>query len=157
MGVARALRCRGRRWILIRRDMMKRMIWTLIAASIAIGVATVPTVAAAPAKALCPVCRVTEGAVEEEPVRAVRTHEGVEYGFCSEKCAKAFMADPAAYVPPVFPRPAPAFSLVDLKGKPISNQSLRGGVVLIDFWATWCAPCRRSMPEMQALHTKYAD
>lgn len=117
-------------------------------------------VAAAPAsaaeKALCLVCSVTHGESEPEPVRATRTHEGKEYGFCSEKCAEAFDADPAAYIPPTFPRPAPAFAVDDLAGKKFSNEALRGRVTLVDFWATWCVPCRKSMPELQALHEKYA-
>ncbi len=112
---------------------------------------------AAPSQAICLVCKVTAGEAEEEPVLAVRTFEGKEYGFCSEKCAKAFDADPAAYVPPSFPRPAPAFALTDLTGRPLSPASLKGKVVLLDFWATWCAPCRKSMPELQALHDKYSS
>ncbi len=105
---------------------------------------------------LCTVCAVLNGESEPEPVRAVRVHAGVEYGFCSEKCAKTFMTDPAAFIPPEFPRPAPRFALKDLAGGPVSNESLAGRVVLLDFWATWCAPCRKSMPELQALHRKYA-
>jgi peroxiredoxin len=81
----------------------------------------------------------------------------MEYGFCSEKCAQAFMADPAAFIPPVLPREAPTFSIKGLDGQGISNQSLRGRVVLLDFWATWCTPCLKSMPELQAMHEKYAD
>jgi peroxiredoxin/YHS domain-containing protein len=115
------------------------------------------TVSAAEKQGICHVCRVTHGEAEAEPVKAVRTHEGKEYGFCSEKCAKAFDADPAAYVPPTFPRPAPAFAVDDLAGKRVSNDALRGRVALVDFWATWCVPCRKSMPELQALHEKYAE
>jgi len=106
---------------------------------------------------MCLVCKVTHGEADEEEVKAVRTHEGKVYGFCSEKCAQAFAADPVAYIPPSFPRPAPLFALKDLAGKPLSNESLKGKVVLLDFWATWCAPCRKSMPELQALHRKYGD
>ncbi len=111
---------------------------------------------AAEKKAMCLVCVVSHGEAEEEEVKAVRPYGGKEYGFCSEKCAKAFDADPAAYIPPSLPRPAPAFSLKALDGSPLSNASLKGKVVLLDFWATWCAPCRKSMPELQALHRKYA-
>jgi peroxiredoxin len=112
---------------------------------------------AAPAKALCHVCRVLHGEAAEEPVRAVRTHGGKEYGFCSEDCAGQFVADPAAFVPPEFPRPAPRFALSDLAGRPVSSESLLGRVVLLDFWATWCAPCRKAIPELQALHDRHAD
>jgi len=136
--------------------MMRRLLRILLVASLATLPAALDGASAAPTKAVCAVCRVTKGEVEEEPVRAVRTHDGQEYGFCSERCAKEFAADPAAYVPPVFPREAPAFSLVDLEGRAITNESLRGQVTLLDFWATWCAPCRKSMPELQALHEKYA-
>ena len=136
--------------------MMRRLLRILLVASLAALPTALDGASAAPTKAVCAVCRVTKGEVEEEPVRAVRTHDGQEYGFCSERCAKEFAADPAAYVPPVFPREAPAFSLVDLEDRAITNQSLRGQVTLLDFWATWCAPCRKSMPELQALHEKYA-
>jgi thiol-disulfide isomerase/thioredoxin len=114
-------------------------------------------VVAAPAKAICLVCKVKHGEAEEEPVKAVRTHAGKEYGFCSEKCAQEFEADPAAYVPADFPRPVPTFAVTELGGQSISPASLAGKVVLLDFWATWCAPCRKSMPELQALHDKYKE
>jgi len=136
---------------------MKSGLGTLLAALLLVAALTPHASNAAPAKAVCLVCKVTEGAAEEEPVKAVRTYEGKEYGFCSEKCAKAFTADPAAYIPPTFPRPAPPFELKDLSGNAVSNESLRGKVVLLDFWATWCAPCRKSMPDLQALHAKYAE
>jgi thiol-disulfide isomerase/thioredoxin len=125
--------------------------WVLLAATLA-----TPRVAIAAETAVCVVCRVKEGATEPEKVVAVRTHEGVRYGLCSDACAKEFDADPAAYAAPAFPREAPALGVVDLSGKPLSWESFAGKVVLLDFWATWCAPCRKSMPELQALHEKYA-
>lgn len=51
---------------------------------------------------------------------------------------------------------APAFSTTTLGGKPLTLRSLRGHVVLLDYWATWCGPCRMATPTMQALNRQYA-
>ena len=48
----------------------------------------------------------------------------------------------------------PAFELETLTGQTISDRSLRGQVVLIDVWATWCAPCRASVPHLKKLYAK---
>jgi len=53
--------------------------------------------------------------------------------------------------------PAPAFTVRDLDGHNIRMQDLRGRPVVLDFWATWCAPCRASMPDLNALQARYAD
>ncbi len=50
--------------------------------------------------------------------------------------------------------PVPPFSLQTLDGKTLNITSLKGKVVLLDFWATWCAPCRQAMPELKALLQK---
>jgi peroxiredoxin len=47
---------------------------------------------------------------------------------------------------------APDFALTDLEGKEVRLSDLRGKVVLIDFWATWCPPCREELPHIQRLH-----
>ena len=50
---------------------------------------------------------------------------------------------------------APDFSINDMKGQPFSLSSLRGSYVLIDFWASWCAPCRRENPLIVELYNEY--
>jgi len=54
-------------------------------------------------------------------------------------------------------RTAPDFTLRDLNGDSVSLKKYRGKIVLLDFWATWCAPCRLSIPELVELQKKYRD
>lgn len=50
---------------------------------------------------------------------------------------------------------APDFVLKDLQGNPVRLRDLRGKVVLLNFWATWCPSCRFEMPSMEALHKEF--
>ena len=59
--------------------------------------------------------------------------------------------------PPTVGQPAPEFATETTTGKPISLESLRGKVVLVDYWATWCGPCKMAMPTLESLHRKYGD
>jgi thiol-disulfide isomerase/thioredoxin len=55
------------------------------------------------------------------------------------------------------PVAAPDFVIEDMDGEPHSLQDYRGKVVLINFWATWCPPCRREMPSLESLYQKFRD
>ena len=71
-----------------------------------------------------------------------------------------FIADPdggpPVYVTPLKGKPAPPFALEDLTGKKVSLDSYKGKAVLVNFWATWCAPCKIETPWLVELREKYA-
>jgi thiol-disulfide isomerase/thioredoxin len=54
-------------------------------------------------------------------------------------------------------KPAPALKGKTLDGAEVDLEALRGKVVLVDFWATWCVPCRRELPLLEKLHAEYRD
>ncbi len=71
----------------------------------------------------------------------------------------AISADPPLQVSltPIKPRvAAPAMTLKDMDGQTVNLAGLRGKVVVINFWATWCPPCRREFPSMERLRQKLA-
>jgi len=53
--------------------------------------------------------------------------------------------------------PAPEFNLATPDGKNVALAQLRGKVVFLNFWATWCSPCRAEMPSMEQLHKEFQD
>lgn len=54
-------------------------------------------------------------------------------------------------------QPAPDFVLTDITGKNVRLSDMKGRVVMIEFWATWCPPCKESAPVLNELYKKYKD
>lgn len=92
----------------------------------------------------------------EKPVAGVR-YKGKSYFFCNAKEVSAFKKDPESYMPPVLPRAMPKFDLTDLTGKVWNEDVLQGKVVLIDYWATWCVPCREMKPIVDRVRKQFLD
>ena len=60
----------------------------------------------------------------------------------------------AAAAPPKTGDAAPDYVAIDLEGRPISLETYRGKVVVISFWASWCPPCRKELPILEAIQEK---
>jgi len=74
---------------------------------------------------------------------------------CNQQQAGLAPPDKSRIVAGEVGSPLPDFSVTDLQGHSLSSSDLRGKVVLVDFWATWCPPCKKEMPGYQKLVDRY--
>ena len=72
--------------------------------------------------------------------------------FSISYCSKKKEPEPASA-----PQAAPDFTLPDLNGKMVSLKDFRGKVIILDFWATWCPPCRQEIPLFVDLYSQYKE
>jgi len=82
---------------------------------------------------------------------------GLGLAGCSQHPASAPQPEQAVIAAGEIGSHLPEFSVKDLQGREISSADLRGKVVLVDFWATWCQPCKKEMPGYQKLLNLYGS
>ena len=87
------------------------------------------------------------------PAKVVR----VPVGEASPPTASDAVPEPGAMPPVSIPEKLPEFTLGDRTGKPTAASTWRGKSLILNFWATWCAPCRQEIPLLQSLQREWAE
>jgi thiol-disulfide isomerase/thioredoxin len=101
------------------------------------------------------------GYVEQQEVETVAKRNA--FAVCLVLCISAIIFSGCARRPPEsepvleIGQAAPNFKLPDLNGQQVSLDQYKGKIVMLDFWATWCGPCRMTMPIVENLQKEYAD
>ncbi len=127
-----------------------------VLASAILLILTIPAGAGAgaeiPDQAVCQVCAVNGEHKGPEKVASASMIDGVTYYFCSKKCQDSFNADPAAYVLPSIPWPAPKASVRRLDGVMLPLEGPRKKLTLVNFWkAAGCVPCEEAVSGLEQL------
>jgi thiol-disulfide isomerase/thioredoxin/outer membrane lipoprotein-sorting protein len=110
-----------------------------------------PTQGAAPVEYRSRIVQVTHGLKVDQPV------DGTLFAYTPPADAREQAPQTAGNRVDLTGKDAPQFRGVSLDGKTYSLAELKGKPVLLDFWATWCGPCIRSMPALEKIHTDYRD
>lgn len=90
---------------------------------------------------------------DEEGVALLKEYLALEPDVASAARARSLIAEPRRARVDMMP----TLEVVTLDGEYLTEDNLRGKVVLVDFWGTWCAPCLAAVPELRRLHQKMAD
>ncbi len=106
---------------------------------------------------VCVVCEAAGSGHGAEKAAAGVRFKGQAYYFCNPSEVAKFKKDPEAYLPPILPRPMPAFALADTAGKTWNAEAMKGQLVLLDFWATWCVPCKEMKPVLERVQKQFGD